>query len=175
MMISCSWFSLIDRYKSVYERLSSHDLVSTLIRIIVSMRFHHLISEIRLFHAHDLVWLVVTNRSMRDARESRFDSHIDINYCAHGNFTGHLNISPCFLSSYIFKLDDAFLWFGLVGGYKLVYEGPLSRVIIWSPLWYKLLYAWDFHLTLHIRLLCISFMWNMMPKLLFALPQLHGS
>jgi hypothetical protein len=85
-------------------------LISTLIRIIVSMRFHHLISEIRLFHAHDLIWLVVTNRSMRNARlESRFDTHIDINYCAHGNFTGRLNISPCFLSSYIFKLDDVML------------------------------------------------------------------
>jgi hypothetical protein len=50
------------------------------------------------YHTLDLVLLVVTNRSMRDANlESRFGLHIDTNYFVHENFMKCVNISPCSL------------------------------------------------------------------------------
>jgi hypothetical protein len=50
--------------------------------------------------------------------------------------------------------------------------------MIWSCWWIQISVRGTHvssRLALHIRLLCISLMWNMMPKLSFALPLLHGS
>jgi hypothetical protein len=101
MMISCLWFGLIGRYK--FGLIGLHELIP----IIVSMRFHHLISQIRLSHAHDLVLLVVINRGV--CLESRFDPHIDTNYCVHKIFIKCLNISLCLpyvRHIFMFKLND---------------------------------------------------------------------
>jgi hypothetical protein len=126
--------------------------------------------------------LVSDYKSVYERHLSRvmIQPHIDINYCVHENFIKCLNTSPCFPYIWhilMFKLDDAMPWFGLPGGCKLVYERRLSRVMICPPPYrYKLLRTWDFHIASHIQLLlCISFMWNMMLKLLCVLPQLHGS
>jgi hypothetical protein len=45
----------------------------------------------------------------------------------------------------ILKLNDAWPWFGLGGGYKSVNERRSSRVTIWPPHRYKLLCTWEFH------------------------------
>jgi hypothetical protein len=131
---------------SIWETLvSSHDLVSMLIRIIVSMRFHHLISEIRLSRTSDLVLLVVTNRSMRYARlESWFIPHVDINYCARENFTGRLNISPCFLLSYMFKLDDVMPMIWSCWWIQISVWGH-NLVVVFA--WYKHISVWGHKLV----------------------------
>jgi hypothetical protein len=132
--MSCSWFGLVGGYKSVYERRLS--LVTIRLphryKLLCALKFHQVFKYKSMFalytsyvhaqnwwyHALDLVLLVVTNRSMRDAcLESGFGPHVDTNYCVHQNF----------------------------------------------------------HLASHIRLSYISFMWNMMLKLLCVLTQLRGS
>jgi hypothetical protein len=134
-MISCPWFGLVVGYKSVHERRLSWVMIRPLHRneLLCVWKFHQVFKyksmsllyasyihvKIKLWHALDLVLLVVTNRSIRGiCLESQFGPHVDTNYRAHGNF----------------------------------------------------------HRASHIWLIsCISFMWNMMLKLLCVLPQLRGS
>jgi hypothetical protein len=102
-MISCPWFGLVGGYKLVYERRLSWVTIwpSHRYKLLCAWKFHQVSKyksmftlyasyihvQIKWFQAFDLVLLVITNRSMRGVcLESRFSPHVDINYCAHGNF-----------------------------------------------------------------------------------------
>jgi len=49
----------------------------------------------------------------------------------------------CTCRIFIFNLVAPWPWFGLVGGYKSVHKKTMSWIMIWSPYWYKLLWACD--------------------------------
>jgi hypothetical protein len=103
LMISCTWFVLVARYKLAYERLLSRFMIWSP-------------------HWYELLW----------AWDFHHIYHIQI-----------CNL-PCIFYAYAQISIISCPWFGLVGGYKLAYKILLSRVMIWSPRWYELLWVWDF-------------------------------
>jgi hypothetical protein len=127
VIISYYWFGLVGGYKSVNETFVSWVTIqpSHRYKLLCAWKLHkvfkymsmfpsyvsHVHTQIWWYHALDSVLLVVTKQSIRDTcLESRFDPHIDTNYCVHANFIKCLNISLCLpymRHIFIFKLDDA--------------------------------------------------------------------
>jgi hypothetical protein len=77
-------------------------------------------------HALDLVLLVVTNRSTRDAHlESWFVLHIDTNYCGCGSFTKYLNMSMFPL--YVSHVHVQIWWYHALDSVLLVVTNQFMR------------------------------------------------
>jgi hypothetical protein len=104
MMISCPWFVLIDGYKSAYERLLSQVMIWSPHWYKLLWVWNSIIWSLKLDYPMPVIWYCWWLQiGLRETVVSSYDS------VSHRSKLLCVNISQCFLLSYMFKLDDVML------------------------------------------------------------------